>query len=43
MEILTTGVEILVGAMGLELLFYGVKSLENIIKRGENKDGEDNC
>ena len=41
MEFITTGASIIVAAMGLKLVLYGVTSLETIIKRGDYYYGED--
>ena len=41
MEFITTGASIIVAAMGLKLVLYGVTSLETIIKRGDYHYGED--
>ena len=40
MEIITTISDVLVGAMGIKLVIYGVTSLGRIMKRGENYNGE---
>ena len=41
MEFITTGATILVAAVGLKLVLYGVTSLGNIIKRGDFQNGKD--
>ena len=41
MEFITTGASILVAALGLKLVLYGVTSLGTIIKRGDYHYGQD--
>ena len=41
MELITTGATIIVAAMGLKLVHYGVTTLSTIIRRGEDSYEQD--